>query len=255
MGRFPAPPGPPSRQPPPLGTPRLHLRSTDSTNTRARELAARGAPHGTLVTAAAQTAGRGRQGRSWFAPPGTALLCSLVLREPPRLLSLAAGVAVADLVRELAQDGRTVQIKWPNDVLLGGGKVAGLLVEGRPQEGWAILGIGLNVALDLDDLTTALRDRAATLRLAPEAIEPALGRLLELLGRWLAASGEEVVAAVRQLDALIGQPVRWAGGSGTAAGVDNDGRLMVDTPQGRVALDAGDVHLLSGPAEPSHGSR
>ncbi len=77
--------------------PRLHLRSVDSTNTRARELAAAGAPHGTLVTAAEQTAGRGRQGRTWTAPAGRALLCSLVIREPPRLLPLAAGVAVAEV--------------------------------------------------------------------------------------------------------------------------------------------------------------
>src|SRR6516164_1885613 len=112
----------------PLGTPRLHLRVTDSTNTRARELAAAGAPHGTLVTAREQRAGRGRQGRTWTAPAGHALLCSLVLRDPPRLLPLAAGAAVAEVV------GPAARIKWPNDVLLGGLKVAGILVEGRPQE-------------------------------------------------------------------------------------------------------------------------
>ncbi|MGZ4171177.1 MAG: biotin--[acetyl-CoA-carboxylase] ligase, partial [Solirubrobacteraceae bacterium] len=71
-----------------LGTPRLHLRITESTNTKARELAAAGAPHGTLVTAAEQSAGRGRQGRTWTAPAGRALLCSVVVRDPPPLLSL-----------------------------------------------------------------------------------------------------------------------------------------------------------------------
>ncbi|MHB1571382.1 MAG: biotin--[acetyl-CoA-carboxylase] ligase, partial [Solirubrobacteraceae bacterium] len=81
--------------PTPLGLPRLHLRAIDSTNERARELAAAGAPGGTLVTAGLQTAGRGRQGRSWSAPPGRALLCSLILRDPPPLLPLRAGVAVA----------------------------------------------------------------------------------------------------------------------------------------------------------------
>jgi BirA family transcriptional regulator, biotin operon repressor / biotin---[acetyl-CoA-carboxylase] ligase len=105
----------------PLGRPRLHLRSVGSTNQRARELAAAGAPHGTLVTAAQQTAGRGRQGRRWVAPPGRALLISLVLRRWPRLLPLAAGVAVAD------ECGPDASIKWPNDVLVGGGKVAGIL--------------------------------------------------------------------------------------------------------------------------------
>ena len=89
-----------------LGTPRVHLRLTDSTNTRARELAAAGGPDGTLVTAAEQSAGRGRQGRTWSAPPNTALLCSLVVREPPQLLSLIAGVAVAATVDRVASPVR-----------------------------------------------------------------------------------------------------------------------------------------------------
>jgi biotin-[acetyl-CoA-carboxylase] ligase BirA-like protein len=130
-----------------LGSPRVHLRRTDSTNVRARELAAAGAPHGTVVTATEQTAGRGRQGRVWVAPAGRALLCSVVIRDPPRLLPLATGVAVADSVEAvIGGPGRTA-VKWPNDIWLDGRKVAGILVEGRPQEGWAVIGIGLNVAL------------------------------------------------------------------------------------------------------------
>src|SRR5690348_6098760 len=97
-----------------LGAPRIHFRLTDSTNARARELAERGAPHGTLVTAREQAAGRGRQGRAWVAPAGRALLCSLVVRNPPRLLPLAAGVAVADVA------GPGARLKWPNDVLVDG---------------------------------------------------------------------------------------------------------------------------------------
>ena len=147
-----------------FGSPRLHLRLTDSTNARARELAERGAPHGTLVTAAEQTAGRGRQGRTWSAPPGRALLCSVVIRDPPRLLPVAAGVAVAEVV------GSGARIKWPNDVLVEGLKVAGILAEGRPQEGWSVIGIGLNVAVRVDDFPPELRGRAGTLRLEPEAI-------------------------------------------------------------------------------------
>jgi BirA family transcriptional regulator, biotin operon repressor / biotin---[acetyl-CoA-carboxylase] ligase len=228
---------------PRLGTPRLHLRSTDSTNTRARELAARGAPHGTLVTAAAQTAGRGRQGREWFAPPGRALLCSIVVRDPPRLLSLAAGVAVAGVVGELAKRGGEVAIKWPNDVLLDGGKVAGVLVEGRPQESWSILGIGLNAAFRMTDLPADLRATTATLGLAPDAIEPTLARLLELLGDWLGSSDKDVLAAVRGLDGLLGRRVSWSNAAGVAAGIDDDGRLLVATPGGRLALDAGEIHL------------
>src|SRR5205823_4113792 len=120
------------------------------TNAWARELAAAGAPHGMLVTAAEQSAGRGRQGRTWTAPDGRALLCSVVVREPPALLPLAAGVAVAEVV------GAEAQLKWPNDVLTDGRKVAGILVEGRPQEGWVVVGIGLNVALRIEDFLAKL---------------------------------------------------------------------------------------------------
>jgi BirA family transcriptional regulator, biotin operon repressor / biotin---[acetyl-CoA-carboxylase] ligase len=222
-----------------LGTPRLHLRRTDSTNERARELAIGGAPHGTLVTAAEQTAGRGRQGRTWTAPAGRALLCSVVLHEFPRLLPLAAGVAVAELV------GAGATIKWPNDVLLDGRKVAGILVEGRPREGWAVLGIGLNVALALEDFPPELRQTAGTLGLEPDTIEPTLARLLERLDQWLVADAPAVLEAVRGRDALRDRWIRWLGNEGRAAGIDDDGRLLVATDAGLEALDAGEVHLAT----------
>lgn len=225
----------------PLGSPRVHLRLVGSTNERARELAARGAPHGTLVTAAEQSAGQGRQGRTWTAAPGRALLCSLVIRDPPRLLPLAAGAAVAD-VAEVTGDG--VLIKWPNDVLIGGRKVAGILVEGRPQEHWAVLGIGLNVALRREDLPPELRETGGTLGLATEAIEPTLARLLERLEHWVEAGDEAVLDAVRARDALRGRTVRWSGGEGQGAGIDEAGRLVVVGAGGRVALEAGEVHLV-----------
>ena len=221
-----------------LGSPRLHLRRTDSTNERARELAALGAPHGTLVTASRQTAGRGRQGRSWVAPDGRGLLCSLLLRDPPRLLPLAAGVAVASVV------GVPALVKWPNDVLVDGRKVAGILVEGRPQERWAVVGIGLNVALQPEDFPPELRETAGTLGQGPEAIEPTLERLLEALEHWITASPEDVLEAFRTRGALLGRAIRWAGGEGRAAGVDPEGQLMVQTRQGRMTLEAGEVHLV-----------
>lgn len=225
---------------PPLGTPRLHLRATDSTNERARTLAKAGAPHGTLVTASAQTAGRGRQGRTWSAPPGRALLMSLVLRELAPLLPLAAAAAVADVA------GPEATIKWPNDVLLDGRKLAGILVEGRPQEGWAVLGIGVNVAVRTEDLPPELRDRAATLGLEPAAVEATLTALLAALDRWLAEEDEAIVAAFRERDALHGRAITWGRGRGIAAGIDDDGRLLVDCEDGtRDALDAGEVHLAA----------
>jgi BirA family transcriptional regulator, biotin operon repressor / biotin---[acetyl-CoA-carboxylase] ligase len=221
-----------------LGRPRLHLRVTDSTNERARALALAGIPHGALVTAAEQSAGRGRQGRTWTAPPGRALLMSLVLRDPRPLLPLAAAVAVAETA------GADALIKWPNDILLGAGKVAGILIEGRPQAGWAVLGVGLNVALHEDELPQELRGVAATLGRAPEDVEPVLQDLLERLGCWLAASDAEVLDAWRARDALLDRPVRWAAGAGRGAGVDGAGRLVVALEAGgQVTLEAGEVHL------------
>jgi len=221
----------------PLGAPRVHHRRTDSTNARARELATAGAPHGTLVTADEQTAGRGRQGRVWSAPPGRALLMSLVLREWPRLLPLAAALAVAEVA------GEATTIKWPNDVLLDERKVAGILVEGRSQEGWMVLGIGLNVALRLDDFPPELRDTAATLGGDPADVERALHELLGALHRWLSVPHDDVVSAFRERDALAGREVSWADGSGVAEGIDGDGRLLVRAGDELVALDAGEVHL------------
>ncbi len=223
---------------PPLGTPRVHYRRTGSTNERARELAWSGAPHGTLVTAAEQTAGRGRQGRTWTAPASSAILASLVLRDPPRLLPLAAGVAVAEVI------GPRARVKWPNDVLVNGRKLAGILAEGRPQERWAVLGIGLNVAVSEDEFPPELRHRAGTLGLERDDVEPTLARLLEQLERWLSAPADEVLEALRGRDALAGHRVRWGSGEGEGAGIDGEGRLIVITADGQTALEAGEVHLV-----------
>ena len=222
-----------------LGRPRLHLRSIGSTNARARELAQAGAPHGTAVTADEQTAGRGRQGRGWSTPPGGALVVSLVIRDPDPLLSLRAGLAVADLA------GQGARVKWPNDVLVDGRKVAGVLAEGRPQDGWAVLGIGVNAALDLAALPEDLRASAGTLGLPPAELPRALDTLLKALETRLAEAPEATLAALRELDALAGRRVRWEGGSGTGAGIAKDGALLVRDADGAVhALAAGEVHLV-----------
>ena len=221
-----------------LGRPRLHLRETTSTNDRARALAAAGAPHGTLVTTGHQTAGRGRQGRTWSAPPGSALLCSLVLREHDPLLPLRAGLAVADVA------GPDARVKWPNDVLLGGRKVAGILVEARAAEGWAVLGIGVNVALDPDALPAEVRARAATLGRGPEDVERTLDELLARLAARLGEPADAALEALRAHDALRDAPVRWSGGAGTGAGIDDAGALLVRLDDGSVRrLEAGEVHL------------
>jgi len=213
-----------------LGRPRLHHREIDSTNRRARELAATGAPHGTLVTAGVQSAGRGRQGRVWEAPEGSALLCSLILREFDALLSLRAGLAVADVA------GAAARVKWPNDVQLDGRKVAGVLVEGRPHEGWAVLGIGVNVSAappDVPDAGTLGRDD----------VEVVLAELLAALETRLAEPKGAALDALRARDALLGAEVRWEGGEGVADGIDPAGGLRVKTTTGEQVLSAGEVHL------------
>jgi BirA family transcriptional regulator, biotin operon repressor / biotin---[acetyl-CoA-carboxylase] ligase len=235
-----------------LGRPRLHLRITTSTNDRARELAMAGAPHGTLVTAAEQTAGRGRQGRSWTAPANRSLLMSLVLRWPipgrsPAPLPLLAAVAVCDVV------GPKARVKWPNDIVVEDGealrKLAGILTEGRPQEGWAIVGIGVNVAVRIKDLPPELQGKAGTLGLPATAIEPTLERLLKALERRLAAPVDTTLDAWRGLDALRGREISWRDGEshqqGHAEGIDDSGRLIVTTAaRSHTTLDGGEVSLI-----------
>jgi BirA family biotin operon repressor/biotin-[acetyl-CoA-carboxylase] ligase len=221
-----------------LGTPRLHYRSVDSTNERAKALAAK-APHGMLITASEQTAGHGRQGRTWTAPAGEGLLMSLILHDWPELLPLITAVAVAETV------GDEARIKWPNDILVDGRKVCGILVEGRATEGWAVLGIGVNVAVR--EFPEELRDLAGSLGRTPRDVEPFLRDLLANLDRRLAASPQEIIAAWRERDALRGREITWSGGSGVAAGVDEQGSLLVELADGTVtALNAGEVHLGTG---------
>ena len=221
-----------------IGTPRVHHRRTDSTNERAKELAAAGAPHGTLVTADEQSAGRGRQGRAWTAPAGSAVLMSLVVRELDELLPITAAVAICEALPADAA------IKWPNDVWIERRKLAGILVEGRPQEGWAVLGVGLNVTAE--SFPPELAETATSLKLAGVETTPGqvLDALLPSLDAWLGAPADAVLPAWRDRDALKGERVRWTGGEGVAAGIDDSGSLLVDTRDGLVTLDAGEVHLL-----------
>jgi BirA family transcriptional regulator, biotin operon repressor / biotin---[acetyl-CoA-carboxylase] ligase len=243
-----------------LGHPRVHLRTTSSTNDRARELAIAGVPHGTLVTASEQTAGRGRGGRRWSAPAGSSLLMSLVLRAPPPLLPLIAAVAVCDVV------GKQALVKWPNDIVVrltdasqppALAKLAGILVEARPQQRWAVLGIGVNVALRPDDLPGELRPGssaqasgshrpAATLGRPPSDIEPFLLELLDALERRLDEDPGATLEAWRGRDALRGREIAWDGGRGRAEGIDGAGRLVVALSDGaRTTVGAGEVHLLA----------
>jgi BirA family biotin operon repressor/biotin-[acetyl-CoA-carboxylase] ligase len=250
-----------------FGFPHRHYRSTDSTNTRARELAAAGAPHGTVVTAGEQSSGRGRQGRTWTAPHGKALLYSAIVRpleERHAMLPLAVPLAVCEAAEQL-RPALECKVKWPNDIHVDNRKLAGVLIEARPQDGWAVLGIGLNLSITPDEFPPELRDTAISifdqrgegggrgsaghsplLSAGPPPPVPlaAAEALSTHLDRWVQADPDEVLEEWRQRDALRGREVAWEGGSGVADGVDDRGYLLVLTPGGdRIAVGAGEVHL------------
>ncbi|HEX3174773.1 MAG TPA: biotin--[acetyl-CoA-carboxylase] ligase [Solirubrobacterales bacterium] len=242
-----------------FGSPHRHFRVTDSTNARARELVEAGAPGGTVVTAEEQTAGRGRQGRTWTAPPGKALLYSAVLRpldERHLLLPLAVPLAVCEAAETL-QPGIECAIKWPNDVWVEGRKLAGVLIEAKPQDGWAVIGVGLNLAVERNEFPPELRETATSLtahacsvegHMSPKGstrgAEKARRVLDRALGRWVAARPEKTLAAWRSRDALRGREIAWDGGSGVADGIEDSGDLVVVAAGGdRVVLGAGEVHL------------
>jgi BirA family transcriptional regulator, biotin operon repressor / biotin---[acetyl-CoA-carboxylase] ligase len=228
-----------------LGTPHRHFRITDSTNARARELAGAGAPGGVVVTAAEQTAGRGRQGRTWTAPPDSALLYSAILRpldERHLLLPLSAPLAVCETAEEL-EPGVECAIKWPNDVWVEERKLAGVLIEAKPQAGWAVIGVGLNLAIEPGEFPPELRESATSLRGGATA-EEARRALDRQLSRWVDADRETILAAWRSRDALRGREISWDGGAGVADGIEDSGDLLVVAAGGdRVVLGAGEVHL------------
>jgi BirA family transcriptional regulator, biotin operon repressor / biotin---[acetyl-CoA-carboxylase] ligase len=172
---------------------------------------------------------------------------SAVVRDlSPRdaLLPLAVPVAVAEACDGFA--GTNCGIKWPNDIWVDGRKLSGILLEGRPQEGWAVIGIGLNVGTTADEFPEELRATATSLAIesgVDPGVEPVLEAVLAALDRRLSDSPKTIVAAWRERDVLSGTRIRWNGGEGVAAGIDEYGTLLVDTDDGRVALDAGEVHL------------
>jgi len=243
----------------PLPGPLVHLDTVTSTNDHARALASTGAPGGTVVVAEVQTAGRGRQGRTWVAPRGSGLALSLLHRpgesgstRSAAYLPFAAAVAVSEACEGVS--AVKCQIKWPNDVLVGGRKIAGILIESRPADGWAVIGIGLNVDTREEHLGPDLSSSATSLRIETGGRVDrnlVLDALLDALAARLGCEQglEDVLAAYRQRDALEGKRVKWTSGGelrrGEAQGVDDDGNLVVLADGGeRLALDAGEVHLL-----------
>jgi BirA family biotin operon repressor/biotin-[acetyl-CoA-carboxylase] ligase len=233
----------------------------DSTNTAARELAAAGAAHGTVVIADAQRAGRGRLGRTWASPPGTNLYLSAVLRcdvamEKLSQISLLAGVAACETVAEWC----AAAIKWPNDVLVDGRKVVGILTEmdGNGPQRVVIPGIGVNLNAALEDFPAELRDKAGSIRLATgHAVDRArfAARLLNNLEvryeQWRRDGFEPIAAAWRQRTPLIGRDIRVREPGqvveGTVIDIGDDGALRLRLSDGREhRVVAGDVTVVDG---------
>jgi BirA family biotin operon repressor/biotin-[acetyl-CoA-carboxylase] ligase len=245
----------------------LHwFKEVGSTNDVAKELAEEGAAHGEVVVAEGQTAGRGRRGRAWLSPPGLNVYLSVILRPdlPPARapeLTLLASVALCQAVR-LA--GVPADIKWPNDLMVRGRKVAGVLTEiaaELDEVHWVVLGIGVNVNAGAEDFPRELRDCASSLSLecgrpVPRAAFAAslLAALEEWLDRHAAGGFEPVREAWKEMSETLGREVRIRSPGhdveGVAEDVDEIGALLVRTQEGRERVLAGDVESLRPAAAP-----
>jgi BirA family biotin operon repressor/biotin-[acetyl-CoA-carboxylase] ligase len=235
----------------PVAAPALvRLGRVDSTQAVAFALAADGAADRTVVVAQAQTAGRGRRGRLWIDEPGASLLTSIILRPrltPARLptLSLAAGVAVAEALERVT--GLTPRLKWPNDVLVDGRKLAGILLESRiAPSPFVVLGIGVNLAQRV--FPPDLAERATSVRLATGRrvdADTLLTALLESLDAWRTRLETEGWAPIRErwcaLTETLGRRVSIDDVQGIAVDVEEDGALIVVEGDVRRRVVAGEV--------------
>ena len=228
-----------------LAGPLRAYRSVASTQILARRWAETGAPEGAVVVADHQTEGRGRRGRRWTAPPGAALLFSTVLRPGIPVarwpeIPLAAGCAVAEALEEVS--GVAAILKWPNDVLVDGRKVSGLLAEGiAGASPLVIVGIGVNVAQGAGDWPPDLATRAGSLAELGAVVsrERLLTACLARLGAWYGTvldEGFEAVRAAWRRRGLLGTRVDVAGGEGTAIDLAPGGELVVRRDDGRTLV-------------------
>jgi len=239
----------------------VRLDRVGSTNDEAKRLARDGAEDGTLVWAREQTAGRGRRGRAWSSPPGN-LYCSLVLRpDAPAArasqLSFVAALGLGEAIGALVPPLVALRYKWPNDVLLNEGKVAGILLESEgSRDGaldWLVLGLGVNVVSHPDDAerpATSLHAEGAADATAERLLEGFARCFLAWVDRWLEDGFEPVRAAWLARAAGVGKPIRVRLEreelAGRFAALDTDGALLLDTAAGRRRVTAGDVFLGAG---------
>jgi len=243
-----------------IGKEIMHAGEVESTNTLAMNLAQKGAVDGTVVVAESQTGGRGRLGRTWTSPAGN-LYMSLILRpavpiSKAPLITLMGAVAVASAIRKLC--GIPAGIKWPNDILLSGKKVAGLLTEMSAEPDrirHIVLGIGVNVNMDRKSLQPDVRRTATTLAAAMERPVDRtilLRTLIAELDLWyhrFLKRDTEVLTAWKALNVTLGHRVTVSGGGakmeGLARGVDAEGRLMLELGDGTLRqVSAGDVTIM-----------
>jgi BirA family biotin operon repressor/biotin-[acetyl-CoA-carboxylase] ligase len=235
----------------------IALESVGSTNDAARVLAADGAEDGTLVWAREQTAGRGRQGRDWTSPPGN-LYCSLVLRPdcPTReavQLAFVAALGVAGMVGSHVPPLVPLRFKWPNDVLLGKGKIGGILMEAEGKGDrldWMVLGVGVNLASHPDQTrypATDIRAETDTKVSAEEALVGFSRHFLAWTNRWLEDGFAPIREAWLARAAFKGETIDVRLPNETLTGrfadIDASGALVLETPQGVRCVTAGDVHL------------
>ena len=226
--------------------------SVPSTMDLAAALVADGAPHGVVVAAEEQTAGRGRRGSSWASPPGAGLYFSFIARpslqaEVP-LVTLAAGVGVREGIA--AASGLSPDLKWPNDLLVGRRKLAGILAEGlaigtRNQA--IVIGVGVNVQPGAYPPEVAVRATSIEGELGQAVDRDTLfAAILDALSRRLAAleqkPGDILQAWRAAAPSAIGTRVDWDGHSGLTSGIDDTGALLVETSSGVERIIAGEVH-------------
>jgi BirA family biotin operon repressor/biotin-[acetyl-CoA-carboxylase] ligase len=247
-----------------LGRACYYLEEAGSTNHEVSARALSGAAEGLVVAAGRQLAGRGRQSRAWFSPSGVNLYFSLLLRPDVELaraasLPLVAGLAVAEAVSDLAT-GVAAQVKWPNDILVGGRKLCGILCEMQAETDRVrhiVAGVGVNLNLAREELPEELRERATSLLIETgrsfsraAVLAAVLNRLEPLYDRWREEGLAPLAEALALRDALRGRAVALEQGGrrleGRADGIQPDGALRLQTAEGLVPVYSGEAHIGCG---------
>jgi BirA family biotin operon repressor/biotin-[acetyl-CoA-carboxylase] ligase len=237
--------------------------SIDSTNTKAKELASKGAENGTMVIADYQTQGRGRLGKDWLSSSGRGLYCSIIVRPDIQIdaypqITLVAGVALAQYFEKLIN--RKIQLKWPNDIFIGNRKCAGILTEsalpGDFKGRYAVIGIGININHKLTDFPQELRSKVTSLYLQKEMLfdittigQEVRDMVLEQLSLYEKNGLKHIIGQWKERDFLKGKKTQWVSSQrkliiGTALGIDDKGLLYVEDDKGIIhEVLSGDVQL------------